>query len=38
MDHPRITALTLAAALVPAAIDRYLLPAPRLRQAVDIDR
>ena len=30
--------LPAAAARAPAAIDRYLLPAPRLRQAADVDR
>jgi len=40
VDPPRITALTLAAALAlaPAPSNRYLLPAPRLQTAADIDR
>jgi len=39
VDPPQITALVLVAAraLVPAAIDQYLLPVPRLWQAADID-
>jgi len=30
--------LPAAAARAPAAVDRYLLPAPKLQQATDVDR